>query len=43
MTTYYEKIPFIWEQPKPVVQISERLIFRSLNDVSIEDFTAAVS
>ena len=43
MTTYYEKIPFIWEQPKPVVQISERLIFHSLNDVSIEDFTAAVS
>lgn len=43
MTTYYEKIPFVWEEPKPLIPVPERLIFRSLNDVSIEDFTAAVS
>jgi hypothetical protein len=43
MTTYYEKIPFVWEEPKPLIPVPERLIFHSLNDVSIEDFTAAVS
>jgi GNAT superfamily N-acetyltransferase len=43
MTTHYEKIPFVWEEPKPVAQISQRLAFRSLNDVSIEYFTTTVS
>ncbi|OUL33486.1 GNAT family N-acetyltransferase [Nostoc sp. T09] len=43
MTTHYEKIPFVWEEPKPVVQVPERLIFRSLNDIGIEYFTTTVS
>ncbi|MEH2010433.1 GNAT family N-acetyltransferase [Nostoc sp.] len=43
MTTYYEKIPFVWEEPKPAIPVPKRLIFRSLNDVPMEDFTAAVS
>ncbi len=43
MTTHYEKVPFVWEEPKQRVQVTERLIFRSLKDVSIEAFTASVS
>ena len=43
MTTYYEKIPLVWEEPKPAIPVPKRLIFRSLNDVPMEDFTAAVS
>ncbi|MEH2273430.1 MAG: hypothetical protein V7K40_01010 [Nostoc sp.] len=35
MTTYYEKIPFVWEEPKPAIPVPQRLIFRSLNDVAV--------
>ncbi|WP_019505302.1 GNAT family N-acetyltransferase [Pleurocapsa sp. PCC 7319] len=40
---YYEKIPFVWEQPKPLIKVSRRLEFRSLNSVGIAAFTNTVS
>ena len=43
LENYYEKIPFVWEQPKPLIKVSQRLEFRSLDDVGIAAFTNTVS
>ena len=40
---YYEKIPFVWEQPKPLIRVSQRLKFRSLDNVRIAAFIDTVS
>jgi len=42
MTTYYEKIPFVWEEPRPLVRVPNRLEFRPLDDVGRAAFTEAV-
>lgn len=43
LENYYEKIPFVWEQVKPLIKVSQRLEFRSLDDVGIAAFTNTVS
>ena len=38
----HEKIPFQWEEPQPLVQTPDRLIFKSLTEVGMEAFVTAV-
>jgi ribosomal protein S18 acetylase RimI-like enzyme len=42
MTTYYEKIPFVWEEPQPLIRVPKRLEFRSFDNVGKAAFTDAV-
>jgi ribosomal protein S18 acetylase RimI-like enzyme len=42
MAEQHEKLPFVWEEPQPLVQVPKRLIFRSLPEVGMEAFVTAV-
>jgi ribosomal protein S18 acetylase RimI-like enzyme len=38
----HEKLPFVWEEPQPLVQVPKRMIFRPLPTVGMEAFVNAV-
>jgi hypothetical protein len=43
MAEEHEKIPFVWDEPQPLVQVPNRLIFRTLPEVGMEALIAAVA